>query len=146
MGLFDMFKGRRSRESAISPEQAASVQQPQDVEPVGQMFPTEASSQGSSGGELDLGALFGMIGESLKSGNPQVVIGDAQAIQAQGTEMGDELREVMRRHGISESMDPNQPPNVTDPAAMQREIMEVLARKGLGFGAGAESSSPLTED
>lgn len=129
MGLFDLLKGRRSRESAIAPERAAEVQQPGESEPVGQMFPAEASAEPVA--QLDIGQIFSLVTESLKSGSPQVVIGDAHAIQAHGTEMGEQIREVMAQHGISENVQPGEETQVTDPEELQRQIIDVLSHNGI---------------
>ncbi|CAN5511246.1 hypothetical protein BH10ACT11_BH10ACT11_08870 [soil metagenome] len=129
MGLFNKIKSRKERESALSPTEATEVQKPADSTPVGQMFPTEQPAQ--SAGQLDLGQMMGMFRDAAKSGNPQVAIGQAEVLNAQGTEMGDQIREVLKEHGIAANMQAGDAANITDPQEMQKQIMDVLSQNGI---------------
>ncbi len=144
MGLFDIFKSRRQRESAIPPSQVEAIQKPTESEKVGQAFPTEQATQFN--GQLDLGQMIGMFRDAAKSGQPQIAIGEAKAINAQGTDLGNQIREVMSQHGISENMHPGEAANVSDPQEMQKQIMDVLSQHGLDFSKLAGGNMKFTVD
>jgi hypothetical protein len=140
MGLFDFFRGRRERESAIPPPSSGvnplSTQVDQPV--VGQQF--ESAPTAAAGG-FDVSSLSGLAGfaEAMKQAAAQ---GDAQVTQSsqtldlRGTGLREEIVEIMKRHGIDPDSGAVQGGKIDAASmpAMQAEMLEALKRHGIDTG------------
>lgn len=151
MGMFDFFSRRRRRESAVEMPGADAAAlgsfAASEGQPVvgGQIGGGEFGGgdpgevQGVPGGAEALAALTQlgpMIQQAITSGNVQVQVGEPQTIDMRNTGLGDELREIMSRHGIdSESGSANQSIDAGAYGAMQQEILAALAKQGIGTQA-----------
>ena len=141
MGLFDFFKRRRERESAVQLPPSAGI------EPATQSV---VGRQVAGGGERDLSSasfqapglmeglgaltqLGPLLQQAMAEGNVTVTQGPTQTIDMRGSPLGDEIREIMRQHGI----DPEgqgQSGQSIDAAAfgdMQLQILAALAKHGV---------------
>ncbi len=125
MGLFDFFKNRNERESAL---------------PDG-MSMSDPSS---------LGALSEALGQSL-SGQPAVSISSSQNVvdlQDQGEELRTSILETLKAHGIDAEQ--GQSVQITDPS-VATDIFKTLSEHGLdashmGMGAAAFGAMPATTE
>ena len=139
MRAMGFFSRRKQRESAI-PESAneealgsfaRSESQPVIGEQVGGGAPN-IDIQGMSGldGLQTLMQLGPMIQQAIASGNVQISHGEPQTLDMRGTELGDEIRQIMSSHGI----DPNGASQNIDASAfgdMQQQILQALASHGI---------------
>lgn len=148
MGMFDFFSRRRQRESAIQAPGADSAALGSFAASEGQPV-VGGQIAGGEFGSGDLGELQGgvealaalsqlgpMLQQAMTSGNIQVQVGEPQTIDARGTGLGDEIREIMKSHGIdpeSGSSNQNVDPNAV--GTMQQEILAALAKHGLSTQA-----------
>ena len=109
MGLFDYFRHRRERESAVPESREVSPPSTQ-VSPLADGGAAEAQKQMADAG-MDLGqiAQIGqMIAEAARSGNVQIQHGDPQAIEldaAQTIDLGgsglrEEILGILEQHGV----------------------------------------------
>jgi hypothetical protein len=151
MGMFDFFSRRRRRESAVQMPAgdatalgsfAASEGQPVVGGQIGggEFGGGELGElQGVPGGAEALAALTQlgpMIQQAIATGNVQVQVGEPQAIDMRNTGLGDEIREIMSRHGVdSESGSATQNIDAGGYGAMQQEILAALAKQGIGTEA-----------
>lgn len=141
MGLFDFFKRRRERESAVQlPSWAGMDPAAQPV--VGQ--------QVAGGGEVDLSSaglqapglmeslsaltqLGPALQQAMAEGNVTVTQGPTQTIDMRGSPLGEEIKEIMRQHGI----DPDgqgqsgQSFDAADFGDMQQQILAALVKHGV---------------
>lgn len=155
MGLFSR---RKQRESAL-PSAEPSPLNERSGEPVGEMV-SGAGPQGfdltslpgmtgaGAAGTVDIGALLSGIGHAIQQGGVQVHVnpGQEQVVDLSGTQTGEQIKEIMRQHGI----DPDNPaatnPNV-DVQALQAAMMQAMQSAGAdmsGFEGvpGAEQWAP----
>jgi septum formation topological specificity factor MinE len=169
VGLFDFFKRRRQRESAIpSPSTEVSPLSSQGDEPVvGQQFSSPPSA--GAAGELDVSSLSGLAGladamkQAAAQGNTQVTqssptsptahaafaakAAHQQSLDLRGTGLREEIVEIMKRHGIDPDSGALQGAqlNAASMPAMQAEMLEALKRHGIdtgGAGIQIDSSQP----
>src|SRR3954454_21960317 len=125
MGLFDFFRGRRERESALSDGTQMSIGDPAKAEP--------GTGQAELAGLGDLGQL-GSLGELIKQaasqGNVQVSQEPTEVVNLHG--QGDELRnailQTLSEHGIDAHK--GEQVQVNDPA-VQQAIFKTLSQHGL---------------
>jgi hypothetical protein len=76
-----------------------------------------------------------MIQQAIASGNVQVTQGAPQVINARGTELGEQIKEIMRQHGIDpESGQVNGQGDPSSYMQMQQQIMETLGQHGINTG------------
>lgn len=150
MGLFDFFKRRQERESAIPPPSAeagaAGAQADQPV--VGQQF----SGQVTAPSSIDVSSLGGLAGlaEAMKvaasQGNAEVTQ-SSQTLDLRGTGLREEIVEIMKRHGVDPESGAMQGTqfDASSMPAMQAEMLEALKRHGIDTGSGGiqiDSSQP----
>jgi protein-tyrosine-phosphatase len=146
VGIFDFFKRRRQRESAIpapSETRSAGGAADPDQPVVGQQF-SGAPAPGpiGAGGGIDVSSLGGLAGlaEAMKQAAAQ---GDAQVTQSsqtldlRGTGLREEIVEIMKRHGIDPDSGSAQACkiNAASMPAMQAEMLEALKRHGIDTDA-----------
>jgi hypothetical protein len=146
MGLFDFFKRRRERESAIpggTPE-SLTRQLKGDGEPIGQpvrqAFPQSGQTFNLTGA-TDLTSMLAMMQQAFQSGNFQVTQGENQVIDLRGTGLRDEIIGALQQHGIDPDATPGAQINAGDVPGLQEQIMQALENAGvdvsqLGDGAG----------
>jgi hypothetical protein len=147
MGMFNFFKSRRERESAIPSADAAEIigKLESNQAPVGQPIESpqaqpgiDLSAFGVPGGEgqPNIFQVMGMIKDAYSSGNIQVSQGQGQTIDLRGIADGQALREqildAMKQHGI----DPNgvsdgTQVNAADYEGLQQQIMQALTDHGV---------------
>jgi septum formation topological specificity factor MinE len=152
VGLFDFFRRRRERESAIpSPSTQVKPLSSQGDEPVvGQQFSSPASA-GAAGG-FDVSSLSGLAGladamkQTAAQGNTQVPQ-SSQTLDLRGTGLREEIVEIMKRHGIDPDSGAVQGTqvNAASMPAMQAEMLEALKRHGIDTGGASiqiDSSQP----
>jgi hypothetical protein len=135
MGLFDFFKRRRQRESAIPEAEIQSQDQPV----VGQQV--EGAQQLPGG--IDLSQLGPMIQSAIAQGNVTVEQGPAQTIDMRGSGLREEIVGIMKSHGIdAEAGDAQASINAGDYGDMQKQILEALSKHGLNLGEGEVQIQP----
>ena len=155
MGLFDFFHNRRERESALpasqSPAEPESEPQSQSqslgsfADPDGRQVVGRQVAGGPTAGPVEVANLGDaiealtqigpMFQRAMTEGSPQVTIGEANTIDLRGTELSEQIREIMRRHGIDPETGQADPD--TDPssyAGMQQEILAALSGHGIDTG------------
>jgi protein-tyrosine-phosphatase len=156
VGLFDFFKRRRQRESAVpSPSTQVSPLSSQGEEPVvGQQFSAPPAA-GTPGG-FDVSSLSGLanLADAMKQaaaqGDPQVTQ-SSQTLDLRGTGLREEIVEIMKRHGIDPDSGAMQGAqvNAASMPAMQAEMLEALKRHGIDTGGASiqiDSSQPPQSD
>jgi hypothetical protein len=148
VGLFDFFKRRRERESAIQPPAPADTGGAQAV--VGQ--------QVGGGGEFDVGSLnvqgvagmaeglealaqLGpMIQKAIAEGNVTIEQGPSQTIDMRGTGLREEIVGIMKQHGIDpETASPGENIDAAAYGDMQQQILAALAKHGIDPNASGSS-------
>jgi len=139
MGLFEYFRRRRDRESAIPGDAPASLTRQlkgdgQPIgQPVGQAFP-QAGQQGVDlTGPMDLGAVLGLVQQAWQSGNVEVTQGENQVIDLRGSGLREQIIGALEQHGI----DPNAQGQQIDAGnvpGLQEQIMRALEDAGVDAG------------
>ena len=96
-----------------------------------------AGLEGLSGvdGLAMLAQLGPMIQKAMVEGNAQVSIGEPRSIDMRGTELGEQIREIMARHGIDAESATASGVDASAYGEMQKEILDALARAGIDHGA-----------
>jgi hypothetical protein len=134
--LGDFFRRRRERESAIpapsaDPQALGSFASSEGQPVIGQQI-----GGGAPGMPADLGDLPGIL-EGMQS----------QAIDMRGTELGDEIRAIMKQHGIDpEGGATGTQIDASAMPAMQQQIMEALGKYGIDPNASGSSLQFGTPD
>jgi hypothetical protein len=151
VGLFDFFKRRRERESAVqlggSSEAAGSFGDGQGQPVVGSQVgggTPQASIDLQGLGMMDglamLSQLGPMIQQAMEQGNVTVTQSGSQAIDARGTDLGEEIKGIMREHGIDpDGAQAGQSLNPADFGNMQQQILDALAKHGIDPNAAGSS-------
>jgi hypothetical protein len=141
MGLFDFFRSRRERESALPDGVQASIGQPAQVETSG-----GGQADLSALGDLDqLGGLGELIKQAASQGNVQVTQEPTQVmnLQGQGGELRSAILETLHQHGIDAHK--GEAVNITDPS-LQQAIFQTLSQHGVDMsqveGASALGATP----
>jgi hypothetical protein len=124
VGLFDFFKRRRERESAI-PEAELDAREQQPV--VGQQI--EGAQQLPEG--MDLSQLGSMIQSAIEQGNVTIEQGPSQTIDMRGTGLREEILGIMKDHGLDP--DTSGEVNAGDYGDMQKQILEALSKHGVNI-------------
>jgi hypothetical protein len=132
VGLFDLFRRRGERESALPPP-SASVEPPSaSVTPpsanLGDQPVVGQQVSGLGGPGLDLGTMLG--GGIQINQMPQSI----DASQVEG--LREEIMQIMRNHGIDPETGATGSVDASAMPQMQQEILQALSRHGLDFGAG----------
>ena len=122
MGLFDFFKRRRERESAVPEAELDAIEQ-QPV--VGQQV--EGAQQLPDG--IDLSQLGPMIQSAIEQGNVTIEQGPSQTIDMRGTGLREEILGIMKDHGLDP--DKSDEINAGDYGDMQKQILEALSKHGV---------------
>jgi hypothetical protein len=118
VGLFDFFKRRRERESAIQAPASADTGDAQAV--VGQLGP--------------------MIQKAIAEGNVTIEQGPSQTIDMRGTGLREEIVGIMKQHGIDpETASPGENIDAAAYGDMQQQILAALAKHGIDPNASGSS-------
>jgi uncharacterized phage infection (PIP) family protein YhgE len=144
MGMFDIFKGRRAKESAIPVSSEVEDQTKQlgdfanaEGQPVvGGQVPGAAPGfnvQGMSAtdGLAVLSQLGPMIQQAMKTGNVQVSQMPPQVIDMRGTGLREEILGIMGQHGISTDGSSGETVNAANYGEMQKQIAAALEKHGI---------------
>jgi hypothetical protein len=153
MGLFDFFKNRREKESAVQLSDAESTSlgsfaNPDGQEVVGSQVPGSASIdvQGLSAadGLAMLSQLGPMIQQAMATGNVQISQGEPQVLDLRGTGLREEIMGIMSQHGIDPETGVNSGENVNaaNYEGMQQQILEALSKHGVPTGFEPPSVEP----
>ena len=150
MGLGDLFRRRKERESAIPPSStdaealgsfASSEGQPVVGQQIGGGAPGMPANLGELPGMLEsmqaLSSLGPMIQQAMAQGN--VTQEAAQTIDIRGSERGEEIRDIMRRHGIDPDGGATGQIDASAMPAMQQQILEALGKHGIDPNASGSS-------
>jgi hypothetical protein len=145
MGLFDFAKRRRERESATSglsagldPSQRIQSGGDAGQPPPASAFGVDPSAQLGQAQGVDwakLAQIGPMIQQAIQSGNVQISQGEPQSIDLRGSDVGDQLKEIMRQHGIDPEAGTAPGFDASQMPAMQQQIMDALSQAGVNLGA-----------
>jgi hypothetical protein len=137
VGMFDFFRKRRERESAVPggemPE-SLKRQLQGDGGTVGQPIGHTPQQGFDFSGGADLGSVLGMMQQAFQSGNYEINIDQAegQTIDMRGTGLRDEILEAMRQHGIDpENATAQGQINAADYQGLQEQILQALRNHGV---------------
>jgi len=102
VGLFDYFRRRRERESAVGSLEITAEPSAR-VERLSSAFdarPEEAADvdPADAVGLAELGQIGKLIASAAREGNIQVHVGEPQAIDMSGTDLSEEIRDFLSRH------------------------------------------------
>ena len=151
MGLFDFFKNRRDRESAIpEPDPPAMPSGSGEAQPVvgqqvgggGEFAGGTFSVQGVEGmaaGMALLQQLGPMIQKAIKDGNVTIEQGPTQTIDMRGSGLREEILGIMKQNGIDPEGHHGENINAADYGNMQQQIMAALAKHGVDPNASGSS-------
>ena len=149
MGLFDFFRNRREKESALQlsdpSETLGSFAKSDEV--IGKQV-----EGGSPQGAIDLQGLgltdglemlseIGpMIQKAIAEGNVTIEQGPTQTLDMRGTGLREEILGIMKEHGIdAEAQQAGQNIDASAYGAMQQQILQALAKHGIDAGASGTS-------
>jgi hypothetical protein len=140
MGLFDFFRSRRERESALPDGSQVAIGEPAGTGTEAAIGQTDLSALGDLG---KLGGLGELIKQAASQGNLSVEVNEepmqVMNLQGQGDGLRNAILETLRQHGIdAERGDQVQ---VTDPQ-LQQAIFKTLAQHGLDVSQ-MQGGSPL---
>ena len=139
MGLFDFFKSRREKESALQPSEIESAPgtfaNPEGQQVVGTQVPgtsgIEVQGMSAADGLAMLSQLGPMIQQAMKTGNVQISQMPPQVIDMRGTGLREEILGIMGQHGISTDGSSGETVNAADYGEMQKQIAEALEKHGV---------------
>jgi hypothetical protein len=146
MGLFDFFKNRRDKESAVhlsadsTETSLGSFASPEGQEVVGKQVAGTPGwdVQGMSGadGLAMLAQLGPMIQQAMATGNVQITQGEPQVLDLRGTGLREEIMGIMGQHGIDpkSGVTGGESVNAANYGDMQKQILEALAKHGVPTG------------
>ena len=148
MGLFDYFRRRRERESAVAgldvgadPSQQVSSSASggeASAKPADQQDLTAAIEAG--GFDLaQLGQIGALITQAAREGNIQVHQGTPQEIDLRGTGLREEILGIMSTHGIDAEAGSGQQIDASEVPDMQEQILDALRQAGVDVPAGGEA-------
>jgi hypothetical protein len=136
VGLFDFFKRRRERESAIpggTPE-SLSHQLKGDAEPIGQAFPQASPQSVDLTAATDLAGIMAMMQRAFESGDIQVTQGKSRVIDLRGSGLRDEIVSALEQHGIDPNVAQGSEIDASDVPGLQEQIMQALQDAGVDVG------------
>lgn len=135
MGLFDYFRRRRERESAVP---SLEITPPStQVQPLSGETDASQAVQAAGVDLAQLGQIGQMIAEAARSGNIQIQQGDSvqldgpQTIDLQGSGLRDEILGILDQHGIDPDPAAPQQIDASQMPEMQQQIMDAIARQGV---------------
>lgn len=147
MGLFDFFRNRRERESALRQAEAEAelggFANAEGQEVVGQQV---SGTPGLEGGQVDLSQLGSMIQSAIEHGNVTIERGPSQTIDMRGTGLREEILGIMKQHGLDPEGGASMNVNAGDYGDMQKQIMEALSKHGVNIDGGSVQIDPSDED
>ena len=145
MGLFDFFRRRRQRESALgqAEDEQGTFTTPEGQQIVGRQV---SGSPGVTGGQVDLSQLGSMIQSAIDQGDVTIEQGPSQTIDMRDTGLREEIFEIMRRHGLDPEGGASMNVNASDYGDMQRQIMEALSKHGVNIDGDSVKIDPSGED
>jgi septum formation topological specificity factor MinE len=155
VGLFDIFRRRRERESAIHglTVEAAPSQQVEPLSPGGQIdSPQEAEAAIQAGGFdlAQLGQIGQMIAQAAHEGSIQIHQGPTQSIDlSDQSALRDEIMEIMSEHGIDAKAGITGEIDASRLPAMQQQILEAIGRQqgidldALGYDPGENPTGEI---
>jgi septum formation topological specificity factor MinE len=145
VGLFDFFRNRRQRESALpqAESELGTFAQPQGQEVVGQQA---GAAPGVSGDQVDLSQLGSIIQSAIEHGNVTIDQGPSQTIDMRGTGLREEILGIMQQHGLNPEGGASMNVNAGDYGDMQKQIMEALSKHGVNIDGGHVQVDPSAED
>jgi hypothetical protein len=149
MGMFDFFKSRKAKESAVpvsteiedQTKALGSFASPEGQPVVGTQVPGtpgfDVQGLNAADGLAMLSQLGPMIQQAMKTGNVQVTQGQPQVIDMRGTGLREEILGIMGQHGISTDGSGTQggAVNAGDYGDMQKQIADALEKHGIPTGA-----------
>jgi hypothetical protein len=145
VGLFDFFRGRRRRESALEQAEAelGTFANPEDQQVVGRQV---SGAPGAVGAQVDLSQLGPMIQDAIDQGNVTIEQGPSQTIDMRGSGLREEIFQIMRQHGLDPEGGASVNVDAGDYGDMQKQIMEALSEHGVNFDGGSVQIDPSGED
>jgi hypothetical protein len=150
VGLFDFFKRRRERESAIpasSPE-SLTRQLKGDGEPIGQpvsqAFPQASQQSVDLTAATDLAGIMAMMQQAFESGNIQVTQGESQVIDLRGSGLRDQIMGALEQHGIDPQAAQGAEIDADDVPGLQEQIMQALQDAGVDLGQLGNGAGEIT--
>jgi hypothetical protein len=145
VGLFDFFRGRRRRESALEQAEAelGTFANPEDQQVVGRQM---SQAPGAAGAQVDLSQLGSMIQGAIDRGDVTIEQGPSQTIDMRGSGLREEVFGIMRQHGIDPEGGTSMNVNAGDYGDMQKQIMEALSKHGVNIDGGSVEIDPSAED
>lgn len=146
MGLFDFFKRRRERESAIPADTPESLTRELkgDSGPVGQAFPQAAAQSVDLTAATDLAGIMAMMQQAFQSGDIQVTQGENQVIDLRGSGLRDEIIGALEQHGIDPDAAQGSEINASDRPGLQEQIMQALQDAGVDVGQFGNGTGEIT--
>jgi hypothetical protein len=149
MGMFDFFRSRKAKESAIPvsneiEDQSKSLGSFANAEGQPVVGSQVAGTPGfdiqglnAADGLAMLSQLGPMIQQAIKTGNVQITQDAPQVIDMRGTGLREEILGIMGQHGISTDGSGTQggAVNAGDYGDMQKQIAEALEKHGVPTGA-----------
>jgi hypothetical protein len=153
--MFNFFRKRRERESALGASPAApsealgSFARSEGQPVVGQQLGgTQVGGVGFAGGAdltealTVLSQLGPMVQQAIAQGNVTVEQGEAQTIDMRGTGLREDILGIMQQHGIdAEAGTANQAIDASAYGDMQQQLLEALAKHGIDPNSGGSSVS-----
>ena len=150
MGLFDLFKRRRERESAIlgaSPE-TLTRQLKGEGEPIGQPIGQAFPQAGQQGVDLtaatDLAGIMAMMQQAFETGNIQVTQGESQVIDLRGSGLREQIMGALEQHGIDPQAAQGSEIDAADVPGLQEQIMRALQDAGVDVGQLGNGAGEIT--
>jgi hypothetical protein len=140
MGMFDFFKSRKAKESAIPTQEVetspGSFANPEGQAVVGSQVPGaepgfNAQGMSAADGLAMLSQLGPMIQQAMKTGNVQISQMPPQVIDMRGTGLREEILGIMGQHGISTDGGSGETVNAANYGEMQKQIAEALEKHGV---------------
>jgi hypothetical protein len=150
VGLFDFFKNRRVKESAVHaedpPEALGSFAKSEGQPVVGKQVAggdpqgaVNLEGLGLTDGLAMLSQLGPMIQKAMAEGNVTVEQGPTQTIDMRGTGLREEMLGIMKQHGIDPEAQTAQNVDAGAYGDMQKQLLEALAKRGIDPNAAGSS-------
>jgi len=147
VAIFDFFRRRRERESAIPGGLPESFEFPPDEspglreEPVGRPFSQAGPQQINVTAPAELGSIFAMVQEAFKTGMPQISQTDDQVIDLSGSDLRERILDALRQHGIDPETTAASQIDAGAVPGLQDDILGALKDAGVDLGRRGESGS-----